>query len=53
MNRFDEKTIAVKFTEADREFMSACSQLAEMVVDLIGFHCKVVLRSFEHLNHSV
>ncbi|QRQ11525.1 PAS domain-containing protein [Acinetobacter pittii] len=53
MKRFDEKTITVKFTEADRGFMSACSQLAEMVVDLYDFHCKVILLSFEHLNHSV
>lgn len=53
MNALDEKSFKVEFTEKDREFMNAYFRLAEMVADLVGPHCEVVLHSFENLEHSV
>ncbi|EHG8282163.1 hypothetical protein J5259_002274 [Klebsiella oxytoca] len=44
---------SVKLTEKDREFMRSYFRLAEMVADLIGPHCEVVLHSFEDLDSSV
>lgn len=43
----------VTLTGKDREFMRSYYRLADMVADLIGPHCEVVLHSFEDLDVSV
>ncbi|EKY3917485.1 PAS domain-containing protein [Enterobacter hormaechei] len=43
----------VKLSDKDHEFMRSYYRLAEMVADLIGPHCEVVLHSFENLDESV
>ncbi|MCW1873300.1 PAS domain-containing protein [Erwinia sp. INIA-01] len=43
----------VNLTVKDREFMRSYYRLADMVADLIGPHCEVVLHSFEDLDTSV
>jgi len=44
---------SVEFADADRNFMEAYFRLADMVADLIGPHCEVVIHSFESLENSV
>ena len=43
----------VTFNTKDREFLSSYFRLAEMVADLIGAHCEVVIHSLESLDKSV
>ena len=49
----DIMDFSVKLTEKDREFLQSYFRLADMVADLIGPHCEVVLHSFESLEQSV
>lgn len=44
---------SVCLTEKDNEFMRSYYRLADMVADLIGPHCEVVLHSFGDLDTSV
>lgn len=44
---------SMAFTEKDHEHMTSYFRLADMVADLIGPHCEVVLHSFENLDASV
>ncbi len=43
----------VELTGKDREFMTSYFRLADMVADLVGPHCEVVIHSFESLENSV
>ncbi|WEJ90379.1 MAG: PAS domain-containing protein [Klebsiella huaxiensis] len=43
----------VSFTTKDREILKAYFRLAEMVADLVGPHCEVVIHSLESLEKSV
>ncbi|VUT03237.1 transcriptional regulator [Klebsiella spallanzanii] len=43
----------VSFTSKDREILKAYYRLAEMVADLVGPHCEVVIHSLESLEKSV
>ncbi|HDT2353965.1 TPA: PAS domain-containing protein [Klebsiella pneumoniae subsp. pneumoniae] len=43
----------VSLTAKDNEFMQSYYRLADMVADLIGPHCEVVLHSFGDLDASV
>lgn len=44
---------SMTFSERDHEHMNSYFRLADMVADLIGPHCEVVLHSFEDLDASV
>lgn len=43
----------VSFTTKDREILALYFRLAEMVADLVGPHCEVVIHSLESLDKSV
>ncbi|WP_281075297.1 helix-turn-helix transcriptional regulator [Klebsiella quasivariicola] len=47
------KAFSVELSGKDREFMQSYFRLADMVADLIGPHCEVVIHSFESLENSV
>ncbi|EGI24661.1 TPA: PAS domain-containing protein [Escherichia coli] len=49
----DVESYKVSFTTKDREILSLYFRLAEMVADLIGPHCEVVIHSLESLDNSV
>lgn len=51
LNELDE--FRVELSDKDREFLNSYGRLAEMVADLVGPHCEVVIHSFESLEQSV
>ncbi|WP_426608258.1 helix-turn-helix transcriptional regulator [Pantoea anthophila] len=51
LNELDD--FRVELSDKDREFLGSYARLAEMVADLVGPHCEVVIHSFESLEQSV
>lgn len=49
----DVENYKVSFTTKDHEILTLYFRLAEMVADLIGPHCEVVIHSLENLDNSV
>lgn len=49
----DVERYKVSFTTKDREILTLYFRLAEMMADLIGPHCEVVIHSLESLDNSV
>lgn len=53
MNENESIKDITSFTEVDKECMKSFFQIADMISNLIGPHCEVVLHSFEDYNASV